>query len=527
MSVLTALEEQVQDIAEGNLYYANFVACLAVSEEITSIVSVEVVEGDEELTISDEAISTTKIVTFRVEDGMAGVTYTIKVLVNTSGGNIKALKCKLTIEQSMPTAAWSTLRYHKQQTKLWRTRARFVAVAAGRGSGKTEIARRYIVRALPVKLKWPAAQYFYALPTVAQAKRLAWDKIIELIPNEWVRNTNKTEMRIDTVFGSSLHVFGMDKPQRAEGLQYAGGVIDESSDHRPKVFSKTFRPALSHWNGWCWRVGVPKRFGSGAADFKNFFDHVAEESYTWKSSEILPPEEIASIMETVDERDYNEQFNASWQNAAGQIFYCFDESLHVSTEIEYSPSLPIIVGSDFNVNPMCWTLSHAINGEFYTFDELFLRDTNTRKTLDVLYSRYGQHPGAWQFFGDATARARKTAADDSDYIQIKADTRFKGAAVYYDNSNPRFIHRVASCNAMLKTASGKIRAHVHPRCKRLILDMKERSWAEDSREANDSGDIGHMSDAWGYPVHRKWPIAIEQTSEPQIYMGANQQWYQM
>ena len=154
----------------------------------------------------------------------------------------------------MLTPAWTQLRYHEQQAQLWRDPARFIAVRAGRGSGKTELARRRIVRMLPIEKPWSDPIYFYALPTFAQARRVAWRPIKKLIPPEWIKgNPSESELRIDTVFGATLYVIGMDKPQRYEGVQWDGGIIDESSDQRPDAFKLSFLPALAHRNGWCWR----------------------------------------------------------------------------------------------------------------------------------------------------------------------------------------------------------------------------------------------------------------------------------
>ena len=121
-----------------------------------------------------------------------------------------------------------------------------------------------------------------------------------MIPKEWLHkdSINKSESCITTVFGSKLYIVGMDKPQRIEGMQIDGIVIDESSDQRPGMFQKTVVPMLTHRNAWCWRIGVPKKAGIGRAEFKEFFDKGRKEqdsgieSYTWKSADILLPEEL-------------------------------------------------------------------------------------------------------------------------------------------------------------------------------------------------------------------------------------------
>ena len=244
----------------------------------------------------------------------------------------------------MLTPAWKPLRYHEQQTALWRTKARFVAVRAGRGSGKTELARRRVVRYLAVKKEHPNPDYFYALPTFAQAKRVAWRPIKELIPQEWVSKISETELTIQTVFGSTLYVIGMDKPHRFEGEQYDGGVIDESSDQKPGVFDRNFLPALSHRMGWCWRIGVPKRTGQGAREFRRAFQEWSISSdpttaaYTWGSDTVLTEEQLAWARKHLDQRDFNEQFLGQDEEIGGRVFYAFSPA-NVSSSVALNPAL--------------------------------------------------------------------------------------------------------------------------------------------------------------------------------------------
>jgi hypothetical protein len=119
--------------------------------------------------------------------------------------------------------------------------------------------------------------------------------------------------------------------------------------------------------------------------------------------------------------------------------------------------------------------------------------------------------------GDATGRARKTSAADSDYIQIRNDNRFADKRVFYPNSNPLVVDRFASCNALFKNAADERRLFIHPRCEKLIADLKVRAWKEGSREPDDYGDIGHMTDALGYVVHLLYPISAEVEGTQEIH----------
>lgn len=285
--------------------------------------------------------------------------------------------------------SWKPLRYHPIQTELWTCKRRFPLACAGRGSGKTELARRRVVRFLPVIKPWSDPMYFYALPTYAQAKRVAWEEIKKLIPQNWLAaEPSESKMMIKTIFGSTLYVLGLDKPQRIEGNQWDGGVVDECSDQRPGVFDKSIRPALSHRNGWCWRIGVPKRFGIGAAEFRINFHKALDPnadpdmiSYTWPSEDILPASEIESAKRNLSEDDYNEQYKASWVSVKGAVFHAFSKD-HNVLDGEYRPTQTIIVGSDFNVDPMSWVLARVIPNGLFIFDQIRKHNTNTIATLD-------------------------------------------------------------------------------------------------------------------------------------------------
>lgn len=429
----------------------------------------------------------------------------------------------------MLTPEWFALKPHRQQSEVWRTKARFFGLACGRGSGKTMLARRRVVRYLPIRKPWSDPKYFYALPTRQQAKRVAWDALKALIPSSWIRPNGISEsgLLIRTVFGSELHLVGMDRPERIEGLQWDGGILDESCDQKPGSFARSVRPALTHRRGWCGRIGVPKRFGCGAADFKTFWEMAASEAsgpeydaWTWPSDGIVPEEDLLDQRQKLDQRDYDEQYGGIWQGTSGLVHYAFDERLNVSETVKYDPKLPIVVGSDFNVDPMAWVMGHMVGEEFRFFDELWKRNCNTKMALDDLFARYGEHRGGWVFIGDASSKARKTSANESDYAQIRNDKRFQMAKVLYPKSNPPRADRFAAVNARLCNAEGERRLMIHSRCKRLIWDLGNRAYAEGTSDPDDYGDVGHITDALGYVIHYLRPVvSYDDSGSARIYVS--------
>ena len=209
----------------------------------------------------------------------------------------------------------------------------------------------------------------------------------------------------------------------------------------------------------------------------------------------------------MSKKDFDEQYGASWQTAGGGVFYAFSREFNVRP-CERRDNLPIVVGQDFNVDPMCWTMSHRVGEFFETFDELILRDSNTPRALKELWNRYGHHPGGWQFYGDASSRQRTTTGNMSNYALIWNDDRFKaaGRTLHYLNANPSHHDRFAAGNARLGTADGQHRAFIDPRCVTLIEDLETRAYKAGTTELADGKEQGHVSDSWSYPVYRIWPI---------------------
>lgn len=413
------------------------------------------------------------------------------------------------------TLNWPKMFFHPQQFKLITSEKKYQCVVAGRGSGKTELARRKIVMALLERKPWPNPMYFYMLPTADQARRVAWNPILDLIPENLIARKHENTMKLVTIFGSELHCLSGEKPERAEGVQWDGGVLDESSDLKRGIFTKNLGPATTHRKAWVWRIGVPKSAGIGAMEFKEFYERGLNgdpniDSHHWVSADILSPEELEIKRRDMTPQDFREQYEATWENASGLVFPDFHESIHCSTQVQYNSNQPIFVGSDFNVDPMSWVLCHYIDNKVLVFDELFIRNTTTQRTLDELHKRYGKHMAGWFFIGDASSRARKTSASQSDYIQINNDMRFAHKKMLYPKINPAVADRVYCANVTIMDANNVSHILINPKCNNLIRDLKFRYYAEGTSQIEDTEDLGHITDALSYAIWQLRPIQITQ-----------------
>lgn len=199
---------------------------------------------------------------------------------------------KILVEQEK--ARWYALKPHPMQMGLIEDNVRFKVAAAGRRSGKTERAKRYVVKQA---LK-TVGSYFVAAPTRDQVKRIYWSDLKKLALCSLLNiKPRESELIIPFPNGSTITLIGLDQPQRIEGILWEGGIIDEIADIKETAWQENIYPALDTVNplrpkhrAWCWLIGVP--------DGLNHYFELAEHAknpensdwgfYTWKSAEILP-----------------------------------------------------------------------------------------------------------------------------------------------------------------------------------------------------------------------------------------------
>lgn len=428
---------------------------------------------------------------------------------------------------------------------------RFPVVPAGRRSGKTERAKRCLVR-IALKYSYPGANYFFGAPTRDQAKRIFWGWLKTHIPRHLIRSIRETDLSVLLKNGVTLVVIGMDKPERLEGSPWDGGVLDEYGNMKPEAFMANVRPALSDRMGFCWLIGVPE----GRNHYYDRYVQALEDdtevwnAYTWWSEDILPASEIEQAMRDMDELTFRQEYRAEFVNFVGQAYYPFQRETHCANiRDRYSRQGDLIVCFDFNVDPGVCVIAQemtlpierrlepvTINGRklFGTVVEKeSLQGTgvigevhipvnsNTPAVCRALIDRYGQHNGRVFVYGDATGGARGTAqteGSDWDLIKNALYGHYGPERVIFrvPESNPTERARINAVNSRLLTGDGGIHLMVDPvAAPNLVVDFEGVRLLEGgSGEIDKKRDpkLTHLSDAIGYYIAREYPIREDATT---------------
>ena len=425
------------------------------------------------------------------------------------------------------TKRWTYLRPHDTQIAYWRSPHRFNVVPAGRRSGKTERFKRKLVQRALKGTAFDTPKFFAGAPTYGQAKKIFWNDLKKLVPrNLRLGRPSESDLIIRLITGAEIHVIGMDRPERIEGTPWDGGGLDEYANMKRSAWPENVRPALADRNGWCDFLGVPE----GRNHYHELNEYAKYEmekygersewgSFSWKSADILSPEEIASARKSLDPLTFEQEMEGKFVSFQGRVYHTFDRSKHCVT-LEYNPVESLIIALDFNVSPgvaaimQDITLPDKKTGTGVIGEVHIPRNSNTVHVCNKIINDWSHHKGYVYVYGDATGGAQGSAKIlGSDWALVQATLRPAFGArliMKYEKSNPKERVRVNAVNARLYNAAGEIRMMVDPeKAPHVVNDFEGVGLLEGGSGEIDkrrTPELTHISDAIGYYIHKEFPV---------------------
>lgn len=448
---------------------------------------------------------------------------------------------------------WTPLRAHAVQAAFYQSRHRFNVVPAGRRSGKTEIAKRRLVKRAVAGSDYDRPRYFYAAPTRDQVKRIAWADLKRMVPKDALRGRpSETELSIPLWHGGELVLVGMDKPERIEGSPWDHGVIDEYGNMKARAWGENVEPALADREGSCDLIGVPEGRNhyyetALAAQAQQLEKGEASDwgYYHWISADILPAHIIAATKANLDPLTYAQEYEASFVTFGGRVYYTFTDAHKAKLRDRYNPDRPLIFCLDFNVEPgvaavcqeMPLPIRQIVNGipvlatpqqphvGTAVIGEVWIdNNSNTPAVCRKLLKDWGEHRGEVHVYGDASGGARGTAkVDGSDWDLAKKTLRagdssqqLKGfgsrVAFHVKEANPAERARVNAVNSRICATDGTVRLLVDPSAApHVVKDLEGVTTllggsGEIDKKKKKNPKLTHISDGLGYYVEFRFPI---------------------
>jgi len=399
---------------------------------------------------------------------------------------------------------------------------RFPVVPAGRRSGKTERAKRFVAKQA---MFYPNEKYFLAAPTYNQAKKIFWADIKMLtLSCLHLRKPSETELIVFLPNGTEIHVIGLDQPQRFEGVNWTGGVIDEVADVKSKALKENIMPALDtvdprrpFYRTWCWFIGVP--------DGLNHYYDMAELAksgrdpnwgyYHWTSEEILPPDVIDSAKRSMSKRQYDQEYKASFETASGKIYDEYSQD-NVVNEASILPTEALHWTHDQNFTPLSSAICVIRKDIPYFLDEIVLESAISEQSAIEFVEKYKNHINKKVYlYGDPAGRAGEKHGHASDYTSIEKVLRQHGwnCERRVKNVHPAIKNRQNAVRARIKNSKGErllfVNSLTAPWCHKGLATVQVKDGS--SFQEDQKNKYQHITTAIGYFISFHWPVGHIET----------------
>ena len=405
------------------------------------------------------------------------------------------------------------MRLTKPQDDIFFSDSRFRAVVAGRRFGKTFLSTYELIRAA---LGGKDRNCWYVAPTYKAAKEIAWSFLTDSLPDGYVSKRNETALSLTLKNGSTISLKGAEKPDNLRGRALDFAVLDEFADMRPEAWYEVIRPSLSDRHSVdnptrALFIGTPK----GRNHFYDIWTRGADAEEGWQAFQYTTIEggnveaaEIEAARNDLDERTFQQEYEAKFVNYQGIIYYAFSREESVE---KGAIGDDLHIGMDFNLDPMSAAVSVRDGDTIRIVDEIVIYGSNTDEMVDEIRQRYGGK--RITIYPDPASKQRKTSAGGRTDLSILQNAGF---TVKVRNSHPAIRDRINSVNSRLRSTTGARKLFVDPKCKQTIASLERQTYKEGTSQPNKDDGYDHMNDALGYLVEYLYPIRKQRDVEQPV-----------
>jgi len=400
----------------------------------------------------------------------------------------------------------------KPQLKVSSSQARFRVLISGRRFGKTYLA----VTEMMKYASKPNQRIWYVAPTFKMAKDICWSALKEMLNMfNWIEDINETTMTITIrQSNSTISLKGADNYDSLRGTGLDFLILDEFADIDKRTWFEVLRASIADRLGHVLMCGTPKGYGNWSYEMylKGKQDKEWESfQFTTIDGGMVAKSEVEQAKQDLDQRTFRQEFEGTFENYAGSIYYNFHpvESV-VQRQIDWTK--PLHIGMDFNVSPMSACVAQIEKEKIYIVDEVVIYGSNTDEMCQELKDRYGSRMKIF-IYPDPASRQRKTSAGGRTDLSILQNAGFE---VKVKHRHPAVRDRINAVNSKLKDSNGKRYIFVSNSCKIVIKGLTRQTYKEDTNIPNKEDGFDHMNDALGYMIDYIKPLVTQMPSSNPI-----------
>ena len=394
----------------------------------------------------------------------------------------------------------------KPQYQISSSNKRFRVLVSGRRFGKTYLCITEMMKyASRVK-----QNIWYVAPTFKMAREIAWTKLKDMLHQfNWIENVNESNLQITIKkTGSKISLKGCENYDALRGVGIDFLILDEFADIDEKAWTEVLRASIADTQGDVLMCGSPKGYGNWS--YRMYLKGKEDEEwdsfqFTTLQGGMVPKEELEQAKQDVDIRTYRQEFEGTFENYAGSVYYNFHPVDNVKqSNIDWSK--PLHIGLDFNVDPMSASVAQIEKDTIHFKDEIVIYSSNTDEMVEEIRNRYGSKQKIF-CYPDPACRQRKTSAGGRTDLTILQNAGFN---VKCKIKHSPIRDRINAVNSRLKSATGKRHIFVNPSCKIIIRGLQRQIYKENTNIPDKEEGFDHMNDSIGYLIEIVKPLIADQ-----------------
>lgn len=362
----------------------------------------------------------------------------------------------------------------------------------------------------------PGRNFWWVSPVFAQADD-CFNRMMRAIPKHLYKS-HEGEHTVTLVNGAVIHFKSADRPDTLYGVDVYAAVIDEASRMKMAVWLAV-RSTLTFTKGpvriignvkgrknWAFKMArrAEAEGGQGNMQFRRItaFDAV--------TAGILDMEEIEDARSQLSEEEFAELYLAEAPRDETSIYTSFSDA-NIREDINDNGG-DLLIGMDFNVDPMTAILGTKAGDQLHLFKEIVIRNGDTETMCQRIR---GMYPGRKiTVYPDPSGKRRITGAKGgtTDFSIIREHKM----AISAPNRAMAVVDRIACVNRAFCNAQGVRKVFIHSSCKKAISSFEEQEYKDGTREPDKKSGHDHMTDAAGYLISRLYPIVKYKTGSTDL-----------
>lgn len=240
---------------------------------------------------------------------------------------------------------------HKTQreciNKIYETNCKYITLSIGRQWGKSLLSENLLLK---WSLETKGSVGFWVSPIYSQAKKVYDELVKALKPTGLIHSTNRTEVWIKLINGSTIHFKSAEKADNLRGYTLDYLVMDEAAFIRDEVWNEILRPATLVRGKKVLFISTPKGknwfntvFSRGlSSDYPDYLSL----QYTSYDTPYITEDEINEARNTLPTDIFSQEIMAEFIDDGGSVFRGYSKSQFIDKWIEPLPNEKYYAGID-------------------------------------------------------------------------------------------------------------------------------------------------------------------------------------